>query len=248
MEQHFGHFVWRELMTNDVEGARAFYTALLGWQWEGMATGDSTCWVAKVDGRGIGGVMVLPDGVPMPCWGTYLSVQDIDRVCEAASSQGGKIELPPKTIPGVGRIAAVQDPQGAVIMLMQAEGGGDPLPETPPPGTFCWETLNTSDPESAVAFYTNAFPFKKDSFGGMPALAAVDGKMVADVEKGPPGVPPHWLLHVAVRDLTATRKRVGELGGKVLMPEIPIPDVGTMCIVADTSGAMLSLFEPLPCK
>jgi len=248
MEQHFGHFVWRELMTDNVERARAFYTALLGWKWEGMPKGEPTYWVAKVDGRGVGGVMTLPEGVPMPCWGTYVSVENIDRVCEAASSQGGKIELLPKSIPGVGSIAAVQDPQGAVIMLMQAEEAGGPLPEMPPPGTFCWETLNTTDPESAVAFYTTVFPFKQDSFGGTPALAALDGQMVADVENGPPGVPPHWLLHVAVRDLAATRKKAAELGGKILMPEVPIPNVGTMCIVADTSGAILSLFEPLPGK
>ena len=33
--QH-GHFWWNELMTRDVEGAKAFYGDLVGWRFEGM--------------------------------------------------------------------------------------------------------------------------------------------------------------------------------------------------------------------
>lgn len=246
MEYHLGHFVWRELMTNDLERAREFYAALLGWQWESMDMGDSAYWVAKVGGQYAAGMMKLPEGVPMPCWGTYVSVENVDLVCEAAKSHGGEICAPPMDIPGVGRIACIQDPQGAAIMFMRAETGDGPLPESPPAGTFCWETLNTSDVQGAIAFYTKVFPFKKDDFGGMPALSGLDGKMVADVENAPPGVPPHWLLHVAVDDLAAMRKKVEELGGKILMPEVPIPNVGTLCIITDTVGATLSLFQPAP--
>jgi hypothetical protein len=40
-----GHFHWNELLTGDVEGAKRFYGAIFGWQFEGMSMPDGTYWV-----------------------------------------------------------------------------------------------------------------------------------------------------------------------------------------------------------
>ena len=53
-------------------------------------------------------------------------------------------------------------------------------------GHFLWREGMTNNVEGARALCTKAFPFKQDCFGGTPALAALDGKMIADIEKGPP--------------------------------------------------------------
>jgi predicted enzyme related to lactoylglutathione lyase len=50
-----GRFVWRELMTTDVDSAKGFYGELLGWSFKGMEMphGD-TYWIAEVGGAEIG--------------------------------------------------------------------------------------------------------------------------------------------------------------------------------------------------
>src|SRR5215472_16803380 len=44
-----GIFVWNELYTRDVESAKAFYAATVGWTFEGMPMPDRdrTYWIAK---------------------------------------------------------------------------------------------------------------------------------------------------------------------------------------------------------
>jgi len=48
----------------------------------------------------------------------------------------------------------------------------------------------------------------------------------ADIQKTPPGVPPNWLTYVVVAKLTEGRERAKKLGGKVLMDEIVVPNMG----------------------
>jgi len=243
MSKYLGHFVHRELMTSDVDAARAFYTALLGWSWEAVPMDGMTYWLCKAGEHSVGGLMSLM-GSPMPAWSTYLAVPDVDAGVAAFLANGGAQYVAPMDIPGVGRWACVADPQGAVLMLFTGDGSEEPpLPERPPMGTVCWETLNTTDVEAAIAFYTRVTPLTRGDFGGMPVLKAADGAAVADVENVAPGVPPHWLLHFAVADLAASRARVQQLGGSVMVPEIPIPGVGTIAIVADPQGAAFSLFQ-----
>ena len=77
-------------------------------------------------------------------------------------------------------------------------------------------------------------------FFGVPGTELV----IADVEAPDPGAPASWLAHVLVASLAEARPKVASLGGKVLVPHVDIPGVGSMAIIADPWGAMLSLFEP----
>ena len=47
-----GNFVWNELYTRDVEAAKAFYAATVGWTFEGMPMPhqNRTYWTAKAGG------------------------------------------------------------------------------------------------------------------------------------------------------------------------------------------------------
>lgn len=61
---------------------------------------------------------VLQPGSPA-YWLGYVLVADCDASAKRAEELGGKICLPPKDIPTVGRIAIFTDPQGAVLGLFQ---------------------------------------------------------------------------------------------------------------------------------
>jgi len=119
MEQH-GAFSWAELMTSDVDAAKAFYSSLLGWKMEDMQVGDMTYTVITAGEKEIAGMMATPpeaSSMP-PMWGAYVTVDDVDARAKQAASLGGKVLVKPRDIPDVGRFCVVQDPQGAVLSLI----------------------------------------------------------------------------------------------------------------------------------
>lgn len=122
MPEH-GTFVWNELNTRDPEAAREFYGKTLGWNFDTMpmATGGDYI-VAKIGDRMVGGIFDirnLPgmDQVP-PHWFAYIEVDDVDARAAAAQQAGGALMRDIFDVPGVGRIAIVRDPTGAVVGWM----------------------------------------------------------------------------------------------------------------------------------
>ena len=57
--------------------------------------------------------------VPAPVWLTYIAPDDIDATAAKVTELGGTVIREPWDIEGVGRLAIVQDPAGAVIGLFK---------------------------------------------------------------------------------------------------------------------------------
>jgi uncharacterized protein len=117
-----GHFVWNELLTDNVEKAKAFYAATIGWTFDPMPMAKGgTYWVAKHDGKPVAGIMDmtcdLPPGIP-PHWFAYLEVDDVDARLPQAVAAGARVQKEPFDIPGVGRIAILADATGAMMGWM----------------------------------------------------------------------------------------------------------------------------------
>jgi predicted enzyme related to lactoylglutathione lyase len=87
-----GAFSWSELMTTDSKAATEFYGGLFGWTVQTMDMGTGPYHVVKVGDTSVGGTL------------------------------GGKVLMPPMDIPTVGRMAVIQDPQGAVISIITYAG------------------------------------------------------------------------------------------------------------------------------
>ena len=114
-----GEFYWNELMTHDVEASKTFFTAAIGWSFEAMDMGEmGTYWIARQGDKAVGGVMAMvpdmPPGTPSH-WISYLAVDDIDARLGSMVQAGGQVCRPAFDVPGVGRIAIVADPTGAVM-------------------------------------------------------------------------------------------------------------------------------------
>lgn len=113
-----GAFSWTELMTTDPDGAVSFYADLFGWEIEDYPNPEGGVYkVIRVNGEEMGGIMEMPPeaaGQP-PAWGSYVTVPDVDAVAAKAEQAGGKIIVPPRDIPEVGRFCVIMDPQGAFI-------------------------------------------------------------------------------------------------------------------------------------
>lgn len=119
-----GKFIWNELMTDDVEKAKAFYTATLGWTFEPMPMeGGGTYYIAKLGDESVAGLMDKTDHLPPevpPHWFAYINVDNVDARMTKVAAAGGRVVREPFDIPEVGRIAIVQDATGAHVGYMTA--------------------------------------------------------------------------------------------------------------------------------
>ncbi|MCW8330206.1 VOC family protein [Photobacterium sp. SDRW27] len=122
-KQH-GAFSWSELVTDDPEKAIAFYTNVIGWEVETMEMPNGQYHVLKAGGEPVGGIMAKPEecGEEVPnYWGTYITVDDVEVTLAKAESAGGKAVYPPMDAPGVGRMCAISDSEGAIVSIITYE-------------------------------------------------------------------------------------------------------------------------------
>ena len=112
-----GAVSWTELGTPDPQAARSFYGALFGWTFDTMNLGDGDYHVVKVGEQAIGGIMKPPAPGPA-AWGAYVTVESCDATVEKAKGLGASVCAGPFDIPNIGRMAVLQDPQGATIQVI----------------------------------------------------------------------------------------------------------------------------------
>ena len=112
-----GAFSWNELASPDPKAACEFYAALFGWRYDAMNLGQGEYHVIKVGETGVGGIMSQQQPGPA-VWGAYVTVADCDATVEQAKALGATLCAGPFDIPNVGRMAVLQDPQGAVIQVI----------------------------------------------------------------------------------------------------------------------------------
>lgn len=120
-----GANVWNELLTNDTAGAAKFYGGLFGWKAEAMPKSDKGYEIFKLGETSAGGMMkIRTDMGPMPPnWMVYFRVADADAAAKKASELGGRVLMPPQSIPMVGRFAVLMDPTGAAFSILTPEPG-----------------------------------------------------------------------------------------------------------------------------
>ena len=255
-----GTFCWTELMTTDVAKAKTFYANVLGWKYKevpmpGGAGGNYV--MPQIEGKDAAGMSNMDPkqmkSVP-PHWGLYVAVTDVDASYKKATEVGGKGLMPPFDIPGVGRMAVLQDPTGAVFSLWWQkgthEGFGVDATKTGKAanGAFCWGELMTDNLDRAQPFYTKLFGWttKVGSHEGSKYVEWMAGdKAIGGMMPIPPGVkmPPAWMAYFTVPDVDKAADAVKKSGGTVHMGPMDVPNVGRMATVADPQGAVFNVIK-----
>lgn len=122
-----GSLMWTELWTPSVVGAKDFYGALLGWEFNDVPIGDqvySTIRPAEQgEDRYFGGIMGvraedLPRTKGAADWHPVFHVADCDAVAARVRESGGRVHVGPETTHGVGRLAVCADPFSARFVLL----------------------------------------------------------------------------------------------------------------------------------
>lgn len=112
--------IWNELVTPDVERATKFYGDIVGMGVQKMEMPEGSYTSLTVNDRPIGGAMEpMMEGMP-PHWNVYFNVTSVDETVAQAESLGGTVIAPAFDVDGVGRMAFLADPQGAMFAIMQA--------------------------------------------------------------------------------------------------------------------------------
>lgn len=253
MVNSHGRFVWYELMTTDIETAKAFYTNVVGWSARKISMPGSAYSLFTVGDAPVTGVMNLPEqatrmGVT-PHWIGYVAVDDVDVAVERIRQLGGAVHVPPTDIPNISRFSVVADPQMATLALIK---GLKPAQEQPAevgtPGRVGWHELLATDWETAFAFYSELFGWQKvDShIGAMGTYQrfSVGGETIGGMFAKPATLPmPFWLYYFNIGDIEAAAKRVEARGGQILYGPVAVPGGGRIVHCTDPQGAIFALLD-----
>lgn len=243
-----GTFSWVDLSTPDVDGAKAFYSGLFGWQALDLPVGENSIYsMQQIGGRNVAAIGPQPEaqrqaGVP-PIWQSYVSVESADAAAARAAELGGTVHAGPFDVMEAGRMAVIQDPQGAFFMVWEPrENIGAGLVNAP--GAFSWNELATPDIEGARSFYGGLFGWTFEEMPGpQPYVVIKNGGAnnggIRPLE--PAGMPPNWTVYFAVEDIDAGLARVRELGGNVFMGPMDIA-MAKIGVVQDPQGAVFVLY------
>lgn len=115
-----GAMTWNELATRDIEAAKAFYSELIGWDFNVTESEQMTYHEIRNDGRSNGGMLQMDERWPaeIPAhWMVYFNVEDCDATVQTIEENGGTVSVPPTAIQ-VGRFSVVQDPQGGIFTVI----------------------------------------------------------------------------------------------------------------------------------
>lgn len=231
---------WVDIEQRDVDGALAFYGAVLGWTFhQASPPGAPRYVIAQVDGLDVAGV---GEGAEDPGWHTYVAVDDVEAVLDRITAAGGAVTTGPTVAGEGGTWAGFTDPQGAPLRLWQPKRRlGAQIVNAP--GAWNFSDLRSDDP--ATAFYTQVFgwEFADLGFGTMIRVPGYGDHLAATTDPDirerqaavsvPPGFEdaigwvapaveneaPHWHVTFAVADRDQTAALAAEQGGEVLVSE-----------------------------
>jgi len=245
-----GLFVWHELNTTDTTGADAFYSRLIGWKSKPWDPNPSyQVWTMGREGRaGLYQIHEIPNIVtPPPHWLNYIGTPDVDATVRQAVELGGKVVTPAADVPRVGRMAVLQDPQGAMFAVSaRIERMRWKEPQI---GDFSWHELLTSNYQTAFDFYSKLFGWEKMlamEMGpqGIYQIFGTGGHQLGGMfTPGPGAMPPggpQWLPYIFVRDARKTAEATKELGALIAHEPTEVPGGDMVFTGVDRQGAMFA--------
>ena len=249
-------FFWYELMTPDTAAARDFYGQVVGWTFSGMPGGDTPYTIISAGDRPVGGLFQLTDemqaGGARPAWVGYIHVADVDAKVKEIEAAGGSVMMPPRDVPGAGRIAMLTDPGGAPFYVMNPRptgGSGELAPIAPTAtGAFSWHELYAGQGQAAAFdFYSKLFGWESMQEMDMGAMGVyrlwgVEGVQLGGMMDKPANIPvSFWGFYTTVDGIEAAVARLTEKGGQVLNGPHQVPGGSWIVQAIDPEGAAFAL-------
>ncbi|MGA7096951.1 MAG: VOC family protein [Acidimicrobiia bacterium] len=232
---------WVDLGTTDVDGARSFYAALFGWEYQDEDTGSGAYTMAYRNGLAAAGIGAL-QGEASPSWTSYFAVDDANRIADAIEEHGGHVSMGPADVAEAGRMAIASDPAGATFGIWQAgrHFGAAIVNEH---GGLNWNELITDDIDAVAPFYQSVFGYDVEPENGY-RMFRIGGREVAGGGNKPrPDIPNHWNVYFAVADMPTAITATESGGGTIVIEPRVAEGVGVIARISDPQGAAFNIIE-----
>lgn len=112
--------------------------------------------------------------------------------------------------------------------------------------TVTWFEIGTPDVEGARKFFGGLFDWSFAPDGdytliSAPGAAAPSGGIM---NTAPVGAPPYAIICVKVPDVAAAVAKAGDLGGKVVVGPMTLPDGMSVAYLADPNESLFAVYKP----
>jgi predicted enzyme related to lactoylglutathione lyase len=242
---------WVDLWTSDVDGSRAFYSQLFGWEALEPDEQFGGYFMFQRNGTPVaGGMGDIGEMKADDRWKVYLCSDDIGRTVKESKSRGATAQGDPMPVADLGSQIVMQDPTGASVGVWQPGTfpGFTVLDEQ---GTPSWFELHTNDHATAVSFYEEVYGLTMQSMGDTDefrytVFSDTNGTQlggIMDAKSFLGAGSSNWAIYWHVDDCGASAAKVTALGGSVLDAAQATP-YGTIASVADPAGATFRLRTP----
>ena len=120
------------------------------------------------------------------------------------------------------------------------------------PGSFCWVELGTTNASAATTFYNALFGWQSQDMPMGPdqvyTMLNLGGKTVGamynlDKNMQQMGIPPHWMLYIAVSNADQASAKAKTLGATVMKEPFDVFDAGRMAVIQDPAGATFCIWQ-----
>jgi len=241
---------WVDAMFHDVEGAKSFYSAVLGWTFGEASSEFGNYTQAYKDGKAVAAVVPPMPGEEMPsAWCLYFASPDAAATAEKIRAAGGEIMMEPMQVGDFGTMALAREPSGAIFGIWQgaAHEGFEKVGE---PGAYSWAELCTRDTARADAFLTAVFPYRAQQMEGGGEIDyrvynVGENPVLGRMEMGadfPAEVPPFVSVYFGVSDCDAAVAKATELGARLVFGPMDSP-FGRFAALTDPQNAPFAVID-----
>lgn len=244
---------WCDLMASDLPASRAFYGALLAWDFAEVEPGEYNGYTnALAAGAVAAGLSPTPEGMTDAShnWQVYLATDDSGATRRAVEAAGGSVLAEPMQLGPLGTMGLYADPTGAVFGAWES-GTHSGFASYDEPGTAVWLDVLSSNVDASKAFYAAAFGFEySDELGDgtrYVMFSVPEGERpaggVGDLDGVPGLAAATWTVCFQHPDVDAAASLVSELGGSLLGEPADLP-YGRYVGVSGPDGEIFYLLTP----
>jgi predicted enzyme related to lactoylglutathione lyase len=247
-EYHPGQFVWHDLATPNPDASMDFYKSVFGWEYSLIGSGENTYYVILNDDKPIGGMFKLAAKYGNAGeWVGSISVNDVDAAVKYNIDQGGKTIFDAVSFKGRGETALVQDPQGAIVAFLHADGGDPAFIKEPKENSWLWNELWTNDTDGSLKYYNGLFGFGAKSISGskVPYFVFEKDKTKYCGVLGNPveGARSAWMPYIRVSDVKSAVEKAKKAGATIMMEPNENIRKGSVAVILDPYGAQFTVQE-----
>lgn len=248
-----GKFVWSDLFAEDIDGAKRFYSSLLGWSWRTFGSGVDEYHIAYTNDRPVAGLVyreARAEADAKAGWILYASAENPSALEAQVKSAGGRLLVSPIDVPFRGTHAVYKDGEGALFGVLKS-ATGDPEDFRADMGEWVWTHLFSRNSREAARFYSQLLGYESIE---VVATEQADDVVLASAgsaragigvigPKAPEGARAAWVGFIRVPNVDSAAGLVEELGGSVLMLRDMETFDGRLAVVADAAGATFGLMS-----